>query len=197
MIEIVFATNNSFKLKEVQSQIPSSIKLISLKDIGCIEEIPETQKTIRDNAIQKADYIRFKYHQDCFADDTGLEVEVLNGAPGIHSARYAGPEKKAINNVLKLIDDLKNEDNRRAQFRTVIALHFRGELLTFQGLCKGVITKAARGSDGFGYDSIFKPTGYQKTFAELSLKEKNFISHRGLAISKLIAFFNRKNNLIK
>ena len=193
MIEIVFATNNPNKLLEVQSQMPDGIKLISLENIGCIEEIPETQKTIRANAIQKADYIKSKYNLDCFADDTGLEVEVLNGAPGVHSARYAGPEKKADDNIRKLIDALKNEENRKAQFRTVVALHFKGELRIFEGVCKGVITKVARGSDGFGYDPIFKPTGYQKTFGELSLEEKNSISHRGLAISKVIAFFKQKN----
>lgn len=193
MIEIVFATNNPNKLLEVQSQMPDGIKLISLENIGCIEEIPETQKTIRANAIQKADYIKSKYNLDCFADDTGLEVEVLNGAPGVHSARYAGPEKKADNNIRKLIDTLKNEENRKAQFRTVVALHFKGELRIFEGVCKGVITKVARGSDGFGYDPIFKPTGYQKTFGELSLEEKNSISHRGLAISKVITFFKQKN----
>jgi len=197
MIEIVFATNNPNKLLEVQSQMPDGIELISLENIGCIEEIPETQKTIQANAIQKADYIKSKYLLDCFADDTGLEVEVLNGAPGVHSARYAGPEKNADNNIRKLIDALKNEDNRKAQFRTVVALHFKGELLIFEGVCKGVITKVAHGSDGFGYDPIFKPTGYQKTFGELSLEEKNSISHRGLAISKVMAFFKQKNNLIK
>lgn len=193
MIEIVFATNNPNKLLEVQSQMPDGIKLISLENIGCIEEIPETQKTIRANAIQKADYIKSKYNLDCFADDTGLEVEVLNGAPGVHSARYAGPEKKADDNIRKLTDALKNEENRKAQFRTVVALHFKGELRIFEGVCKGVITKVARGSDGFGYDPIFKPTGYQKTFGELSLEEKNSISHRGLAISKVITFFKQKN----
>lgn len=191
MIQIVFATNNQNKLKEVQAQLPDEIKLISLKDIGCYEDIPETQKTIEGNAIQKANYIKMKYNKDCFADDTGLEVKALNGAPGVHSARYAGPEKNSKKNIEKLLSSLEKTANRSAQFKTVIALHYKGELIQFEGICKGEITRTAKGSGGFGYDPIFKPSVKDKTFAELTLKEKNEIGHRGIAVAKLIAFFNK------
>ncbi|AOR26889.1 non-canonical purine NTP pyrophosphatase [Formosa sp. Hel3_A1_48] len=193
MIQIIFATNNQNKLKEVQAQLPDEIKLISLKDIGCYEDIPETQNTIEGNAIQKANYIKMKYNKDCFADDTGLEVMALNGAPGVHSARYAGPEKNSKKNIEKLLLSLDKTANRSAQFKTVIALHYKGELIQFEGICKGEITRTAKGSGGFGYDPIFKPTVKDKTFAELTLKEKNEIGHRGIAIAKLIAFFNKHN----
>jgi XTP/dITP diphosphohydrolase len=191
MIQIVFATNNKNKLKEVQAQLPDEIKLISLKDIGCYEDIPETQKTIEGNAIQKANYIKMKYNKDCFADDTGLEVMALNGAPGVHSARYAGPEKNSKKNIEKLLSSLEKTANRSAQFKTVIALHYKGELIQFEGICEGKITRTAKGSGGFGYDPIFKPSVKDKTFAELTLKEKNEIGHRGIAVAKLIAFFNK------
>ena len=191
MIQIVFATNNQNKLKEVQAQLPDEIKLISLKDIGCYEDIPETQKTIEGNAIQKANYIKMKYNKDCFADDTGLEVMALNGAPGVHSARYAGPEKNSKKNIEKLLSSLEKTANRSAQFKTVIALHYKGELIQFEGICEGKITRTAKGSGGFGYDPIFQPSVKDKTFAELTLKEKNEIGHRGIAVAKLIAFFNK------
>ena len=193
MIQIVFATNNKNKLKEVQAQLPEEIKLISLKDIGCYEDIPETQKTIEGNAIQKANYIKMKYNKDCFADDTGLEVMALNGAPGVHSARYAGPEKNSKKNFEKLLSSLEKTANRSAQFKTVIALHYKGELIQFEGICEGKITRTAKGSGGFGYDPIFKTSVKDKTFAELTLKEKNEIGHRGIAVAKLIAFFNKHN----
>jgi len=194
MIEIVFATNNPNKLKEVQAVLPKEIKLISLKDIGCFEDIPETQNTIEGNAIQKATYIKTTYNKDCFADDTGLEVMALNGAPGVYSARYAGPEKNASKNIQKLLDNLKNETNRKAQFKTVIALNYNNQTFTFEGVCKGKITRHKIGSGGFGYDPIFMPKGRQKTFAELSLEEKNTIGHRGLAIAKLISFLKMNHN---
>lgn len=193
MIQIIFATNNQNKLKEVQAQLPDEIKLISLKDIGCYEDIPETQNTIEGNAIQKANYIKMKYNKDCFADDTGLEVMALNGAPGVHSARYAGPEKNSKKNIEKLLSSLEKTANRSAQFKTVIALHYKGELIQFEGICEGKITRTAKGSGGFGYDPIFKPSVKDKTFAELTLKEKNEIGHRGIAVAKLIAFFNKHN----
>ena len=193
MIQIIFATNNQNKLKEVQAQLPDEIKLISLKDIGCYEDIPETQKTIEGNAIQKANYIKMKYNKDCFADDTGLEVMALNGAPGVHSARYAGPEKNSKKNIEKLLSSLEKTANRSAQFKTVIALHYKGELIQFEGICEGKITRTAKGSGGFGYDPIFQPSVKDKTFAELTLKEKNEIGHRGIAVAKLIAFFNKHN----
>ena len=194
MIEIVFATNNPNKLKEVQSLLPKEIKLISLKDIGCLEDIPETQNTIEGNAIQKANYIKTNYKKDCFADDTGLEVMALNGAPGVYSARYAGPEKKASKNIKKLLDNLENETNRKAQFKTVIALNYNNQTFTFEGVCKGNITTQKIGSGGFGYDPVFMPNGKQQTFAELSLEEKNTIGHRGLAIAKLISFLKIKHS---
>ena len=196
MIEIVFASNNPNKLYEVQSQLPKRIKLISLKDIECNEEIPETQNTIEGNAIQKANYVKNKYNLDCFAEDTGLEVEILNGEPGVYSARYAGPEKNTKDNIQKLLCKLKDKANRKAQFKTVIAMHFKGKLITFQGICKGEITENVMGSEGFGYDPIFKPLGNSKTFAQLSLNEKNKIGHRGRAVTQLIDFFEAKTNLI-
>lgn len=191
MIEIVFATNNPNKLKEVQAQLPQGIRLISLGEIGCTEDIPETQNTIEGNAIQKANYIKSNYNLDCFADDTGLEVLSLNGAPGVYSARYAGPQKNAEANIEKLLSELKNKPNRKAQFKTVIALHFKGKLITFEGICKGEITHEKTGFGGFGYDPIFRPIGKTQTFAEMPLKEKTIIGHRGLAIAQLIAFFNK------
>lgn len=188
-MNIVFATNNQNKIKEVQSLLPSYIKLISLKDIGCLEEIPETQNTIKGNAIQKANYVKEHYGLDCFADDTGLEVQALNGAPGVFSARYAGPQRNADDNMNLLLSELKSKNNRHARFKTVIALHFKGELITFEGICEGEITQEKAGLDGFGYDPIFLPTTYKKTFAEISLTEKNRIGHRGKAVSKLVAYF--------
>ncbi len=192
MIEIVFATNNSNKLHEVQALMPKGIKLVSLKDIGCFEDIPETQNTIEGNAIQKANYIKTNYNKDCFADDTGLEVEALNGAPGVYSARYAGPEKKASNNINKLLEALKHHTNRLAQFRTVIALNLGDKTITFEGICKGEIINQKKGSGGFGYDPIFLPDGQAETFAEMSLEIKNTIGHRGRAVAQLIAFFEQQ-----
>ena len=189
MIKIVFATNNLNKLHEVQAQLPKGIKLISLKDIECNEEIPETQNTIEGNAIQKANYVKNKYNLDCFAEDTGLEVEILNGEPGVYSARYAGPEKNAKDNIQKLLYKLKDKANRKAQFKTVIAMHFKGKLITFEGICKGEITENIMGCGGFGYDPIFKPLGRSKTFAQLPINEKNKIGHRGRAVAQLIQFF--------
>lgn len=191
MIEIVFATNNPNKLHEVQALMPEGIKLLSLKDIGCYEDIPETENTIEGNAIQKANYIKNNYNKDCFADDTGLEVEALNGAPGVYSARYAGPEKSAHKNMNKLLKALNSQTNRSAQFKTVIALSLGNNTITFEGICKGEIIKNQRGTGGFGYDPIFLPEGYSKTFAEMPLEIKNIIGHRGLAVAKLITFFSK------
>ncbi|MBD0833257.1 non-canonical purine NTP diphosphatase [Aestuariibaculum sediminum] len=189
-MELVFATNNLNKLKEVQVLIPNHIKLLSLKDINCNEDIPETQDTIEGNAIQKAEYIKNNYGYDCFADDTGLEVQALGGKPGVYSARYAGPERNSEDNMNKLLSDLDGKNNRQAQFKTVIALLINGELHTFTGICKGEITREKLGKKGFGYDPIFKPEGYTKTFAELDLDTKNSISHRGKAVSQLVNFLN-------
>lgn len=190
MIQLVFATNNLNKLKEVQALIPEHIKLLSLKDIGCFEDVPETQNTIEGNAIQKAEYIKKKYSYDCFADDTGLEVNALNGAPGVYSARYAGEQRSATDNTNKLLTELNSKSNRNAQFKTVIALHLNNELITFKGICKGEITTSKHGEKGFGYDPVFKPNGTNQTFAQMELKQKNSIGHRGKAVSKLVDFLN-------
>jgi XTP/dITP diphosphohydrolase len=190
-MKLVFATNNLNKLKEVQRLISQHIKLLSLKDIGCFDDIPETQNTIKANALQKAKYIAAHYGCDCFADDTGLEVDALNGAPGVYSARYAGEQRNANNNMDKVLQELETKLNRSAQFKTVIALHLNGELHTFTGICKGEITKTKKGNKGFGYDPIFKPSGYNQTFAEMGLELKNRIGHRGEAINKLIKFLNK------
>lgn len=190
-MQLVFATNNLNKLNEVQKLIPDTIQLLSLKDIGCFEDIPETQDTIEGNAIQKAEYVKQHYGYDCFADDTGLEVEALQGAPGVFSARYAGPQRDANDNMDKLLLNLKDKPNRNAHFKTVIALVLNGTLNTFTGICEGCITETKYGDSGFGYDPIFKASGYDKTFAEITLEEKNSIGHRGKAVSQLIAFLNK------
>lgn len=195
-MQLVFATNNLNKLNEVQSLIPSNIKLLSLKDIGCFEDIPETQNTIEGNAIQKAEYIKTQYGYDCFADDTGLEVNALHGAPGVYSARYAGEQRDAQDNMNKLLEALVNNKNREAQFKTVVALYFKDDLQTFTGICKGDITKTKYGEKGFGYDPIFKPEDYNMTFAEMDLSLKNEIGHRGKAISKLVHFLKSLNSKI-
>ncbi|WP_298556232.1 non-canonical purine NTP diphosphatase [uncultured Algibacter sp.] len=189
-MKLVFATNNLNKLEEVQALIPASIKLLSLKDIGCFEDIPETQSTIEGNAIQKAKYIKEHYAFDCFADDTGLEVEALNGAPGVYSARYAGEQRDDNDNMNKLLNALTNKKNRRAQFKTVIALYINDTLQSFSGVCKGKITKIKQGKKGFGYDPIFKPNNFNETFAEMDLNIKNSIGHRGKAVSELVKFLN-------
>ena len=189
-MQLVFATNNLNKLKEVQALIPSNIKLLSLKDIDCLEDIPETQNTIEGNAIQKAEYVKKHYGFDCFADDTGLEIEALNGGPGVYSARYAGEQRDANDNMNKVLEGLATKTNRNAHFKTVVALHLNGNLKTFIGICEGQITKAKHGEKGFGYDPIFKPNNFDITFAEMDLSIKNTIGHRGKAISKLVIFLN-------
>ena len=189
-MQLVFATNNHNKIKEVQTLLPEKIKLLSLEEIGCFEDIPESQNTIKGNAIQKADYIKQHYGYDCFADDTGLEVAVLNGEPGVYSARYAGEQRNADDNMQKLLENLKNQTNRKAQFKTVIALHLNNTLHTFEGICEGNITETKQGNQGFGYDPIFKPHGFNETFAEMDLTRKNKISHRGKAIQLLVNFLN-------
>ncbi|WP_370215073.1 non-canonical purine NTP diphosphatase [Mesoflavibacter profundi] len=189
-MKLVFATNNLNKLKEVQQLIPNSITLLSLKDIGCFEDIPETQNTIEGNAIQKAEYIKNNYGYDCFADDTGLEVKALDNQPGVFSARYAGPQRDANDNMDLLLNNLKDKQNRNAQFKTVVALHLNNTLETFTGICEGEITTEKQGEKGFGYDPIFKPKGYQNTFAEMDLELKNKIGHRGKAVKLLVDFLN-------
>jgi len=195
-MQLVFATNNLNKIKEVQKLIPNTIKLLSLKDIGCFEDVPETQATIEGNAIQKAEYIKTHYGYDCFADDTGLEVDAINNEPGVYSARYAGPQRDANDNMDKLLANLENENNRSAQFKTVIALHLNAKLDTFTGICEGEITANKKGAKGFGYDPIFKPNDYEKTFAEMDLGLKNKIGHRGKAVMLLVKHLNNYNSKI-
>tara|TARA_Y100000385_G_scaffold291705_1_gene371521 strand:- start:5369 stop:5944 length:576 start_codon:yes stop_codon:yes gene_type:complete len=189
-MKIVFATNNKNKIEEVQSLIPSHITILSLEAIGCHEEIPETQPTIIGNAIQKVTYIKEYYGFDCFADDTGLEVNALGGAPGVYSARYAGPEKNSEANMALLLSKLNTHTDRSAQFKTVVALSFKGNITTFEGLCRGEITKTKKGTAGFGYDPLFKPSKEAHTFAELSTDRKNLIGHRGKAVRKLVSHLN-------
>lgn len=193
-MKIVFATNNPNKIKEIQSMLPDNIEIISLKSIGCIEDIPETSDTIEGNAIQKANYVLENYGYDCFADDTGLEVEALNNEPGVFSARYAGEQRNADDNMNKLLVNLNDKPNRNAQFKTVICLNFNGEQHLFSGIAKGEITVNKSGNGGFGYDPIFRPDGFLETFAEISLELKNEISHRGKATSLLINFLNKNKN---
>jgi XTP/dITP diphosphohydrolase len=171
--------------------LPENIQIVSLESIGCFEEIPETADTIEGNAILKANYITQKYGFDCFADDTGLEVDSLNGQPGVFSARYAGEQKNADDNMDKLMKELSGKPNKNAQFKTVIALNFKGKQHLFVGIASGKITSEKMGTGGFGYDPIFKPSGYEKTFAELSLEVKNEISHRGKATKLLIEFLQK------
>jgi XTP/dITP diphosphohydrolase len=187
-MKIVFASNNKNKIYEIQSMLPESIQIVSLESIGCLEEIPETSETIEGNAILKANYVTQKYGFDCFADDTGLEVEALNGKPGVYSARYAGEQKNADDNMKKLLTELADKNNRTAQFKTVIALNLSGKQYLFTGIASGEITIEKIGFEGFGYDPIFKPTNYDKTFAQLSLEVKNEISHRGKATKRLLDF---------
>ena len=189
-MKLVFAPNNKNKVKEVQALMPSHITLLSLKDINCTEDIPETQNTIAGNARQKANYIKTNYGYDCFADDTGLEVKSLNGAPGVLSARYAGPEKNDTNNMDLLLANLKHSKQRDAQFKTVITLIFNDKTIDFTGICMGEITETKMGSKGFGYDPIFMPLKHDKTFAEMDLSTKNKIGHRGKATTQLINFLN-------
>jgi XTP/dITP diphosphohydrolase len=189
-MKLVFASNNANKIKEIQQLVPASIQIVSLQDIGCTEDIPETADTIEGNAILKANYITQKYGLDCFADDTGLEVEALNGAPGVHSARYAGEPKNDSNNINKLIAALVNESNKKANFKTVICLNVNEKQTLFTGIINGKIIDAKIGENGFGYDPVFVADGMNKTFAELSMAEKSGISHRGIAVKQLIDFLN-------
>ena len=188
IMQLVFASNNKNKIKEIQLLVPQSIKVLSLEDIGCFEEIPETEDTIEGNAIQKANYVTEKYGYNCFADDTGLEVEALNGEPGVYSARYAGEQKDATDNMDKLLNNLKGISNRNAQFKTVIALNLNGNQSLFTGIIKGKIIEEKIGSNGFGYDPIFLPDGYSETFAQMNSETKNAISHRGIALKKMIDY---------
>jgi XTP/dITP diphosphohydrolase len=188
-MKLVFATNNAHKIKELQAIMGNRIQLLSLKDIGCNEEIPEEQATLEGNASQKAFFIYNKYGYNCFADDTGLEIDALNGEPGVYSARYAGEEKSAEANMDKVLAGLLKIKNRNARFRTVISLVIDGIEKQFEGLVEGTILNEKRGISGFGYDPIFQPEGFSKTFAEMNLTDKNKISHRGRAVEKLVLYF--------
>ncbi len=188
MKQIVFATHNLNKVSEIRPLLPESLDLLSLDQIGCVEDIAETADTLEGNARIKADYIWKYFRHDCFADDTGLEVEALKGAPGVYSARFAGPQAGAEANMDKLLELMKDSSSRRARFRTVIALCLNGEFHFFEGVVEGKILSAPRGTDGFGYDPVFQPDGSDLSFAEMPLEEKNKISHRARAIRKLCAF---------
>lgn len=190
-MKLVFASNNKNKIQEIQALVPNTFQIVSLEDIGCFEDIPETADTIEGNAILKANYVSEKYGYDCFADDTGLEVDAINGAPGVYSARYAGEQKDANDNMDKLLSELKDKSNRKANFKTVIALNLNGKQNLFTGIINGKIIKEKIGTNGFGYDPIFVADGFDKTFAELSMEEKSTISHRGIAVKELILFLQK------
>ena len=192
-MKLVFATNNLNKLKEVQEMLPNSIEILSLKDINCFDEIDETESTLEGNARLKASYITEKFGYNCFADDTGLEVTVLDGKPGVYSARFAGQPSNSENNMQKLLYELKEKENRKAQFRTAICLNLDGKQFLFEGVCKGEILTKKQGIEGFGYDPIFLPKGSHQSFATMQRNEKNKISHRGLAIEKLVTFLTGYN----
>lgn len=190
MKKLIFATNNQHKLEEVIHLIKDNYKILSLKDINCFEEIPETSDTIKGNASQKSHYIFDKFVIDCFADDTGLEIESLDGRPGVYSARYAGEEHNFEKNMNKVLAGMNGITNRKARFKTVISLILNGKENFFEGIIKGIILTEKRGQEGFGYDPIFQPIGYNLAFAEMPLEEKNKISHRAIAIKNLVNYLN-------
>ena len=187
-MELVFATNNPHKLQEINHLLGSSIELLSLNDINCSDEIPENQETLEGNASEKSLYIFNKYGFNCFADDTGLEIDALNGEPGVYSARYAGEQRNADDNMNLVLDKLNKIKNRKARFRTVISLVIDGREIQFEGIVEGKILEEKRGKTGFGYDPIFKPDESQLSFAEMQMEEKNKISHRGRAVRKLVDY---------
>ena len=190
-MDLVFATHNKNKLREIKALLPVDINLLSLDDIGCTEEIPETSDTIDGNAILKAEFVRNRYGYNVFADDTGLETDALAGAPGVYSARYAGEAKSDKANMQKLLRELENKTNRTARFKTVIALNLDKNQSVFTGICEGKIAKQPVGNEGFGYDPIFIPKGHSRTFAEMNLSEKSKLSHRAKAFRELIAYLSK------
>lgn len=192
MKKLVFATNNAHKLSEVRAILAPQYEIISLAELNCFDDIPETADTLEGNALLKAQYIFDKFQVNCFADDTGLEVDALNGAPGVYSARYAGEDNNAKNNMEKLLSNLGDNSNRTAHFRTVITLIEEGEVRYFEGQIDGKIAYEPSGSAGFGYDPVFIPDGYTQSFAELGAVEKNKISHRALAVQELVAYLCQK-----
>ena len=192
-MKIVFATNNQHKLSEIRQILGDRVEVLSLKDINCNVDIPETGMTLEANALQKAQYIYDHYHMDVFADDSGLEVDALHGAPGVYSARYAGGDgHDSEANMAKLLHELGENNNRRARFRTIIALIIKGQVHEFEGIVNGEIIRERRGGEGFGYDPIFQPEGYDQTFAELGVEVKNQISHRARATQKLVEFLQKQ-----
>jgi len=191
MKSLCFASNNKHKLEEVQQLLGATFQVLSLQDIGCLDELPETRDTLEGNSLQKADFVFKNYNLPCFADDTGLEVDSLQGAPGVYSARYAGPHRSNEDNINLLLQNLLGKTNRKAQFRTVITLQGIDGQHTFEGIIKGEIITEKKGTEGFGYDPVFVPEGHTKTFAEMTLSEKNELSHRSRAIQKLITFLQR------
>ncbi len=188
MKQLVFATDNKHKIREVNQLINDNISIVSKKDIGCTEEIPETQATIEGNALQKARYLYNKYKVDCFAEDSGLEVDSLDGRPGVYSARYAGLEKSDLANMIKVLEELKDKEDRSAQFKTVIALIIDGKEQLFEGIVRGQLAKTPSGDGGFGYDPIFIADGMEVSFASIDSEVKNSISHRGKAVRQLINY---------
>lgn len=188
MQAVCFATNNLHKLEEVRSVLGSDFRVFSLDEISCKEELPETGNTLEANAHQKAKYVFDNYKQTCFADDTGLEVEALHQAPGVYSARYAGPQRSSEDNIDLLLKNLIGQENRKARFRTVICWVSEKEIRYFEGTVEGEIIGERRGTQGFGYDPVFVPLGYTKTFAEMTMEEKNVLSHRSRAVSELVSF---------
>ena len=190
-MKLVFATNNQHKLRELQQILGNSIELLSLQDIGCTDEVPENQETLEGNASEKAFYIYNKFGYNCFADDTGLEIEALDGAPGVDSARYAGEEKSSASNMTKVLREMGNTDERKARFRTVISLVIDGQEKQFEGIVDGEILRAQQGEAGFGYDPIFSPEGFDESFADMSAEAKNKISHRGRAVEKLVDYLKK------
>lgn len=190
MQQLVFATNNAHKLQEVAAKIKGRIKILSLDDIGCYDDIPEIGQTMRDNASIKSHHVHQKYKVNCFADDSGLEVDALDGRPGVHSARYCGKYGDHDANMNKLLKELGDNANRKARFRTVISLIWKGEEHFFEGTVEGIIRRERAGNGGFGYDPVFQPDGYDQTFAEMTLEQKNAISHRALAVDHLVEFLN-------
>jgi XTP/dITP diphosphohydrolase len=188
MKRLVMATANPNKIKEIQKKMGDAYQFLSLSDIGCTEDVPETQDTIEGNALQKAHYVFNKYGYNCFSEDTGLEIEALDGAPGVITARYAGEDKNPEANMKKALQELKGKTNRKARFKTVIALLLDGKEYLFEGIVHGEITTEKQGNEGFGYDPIFQPEGFDRTYAQMSMDEKNLMSHRALAVAKLKAF---------
>lgn len=189
-MKLVFASNNKNKIAEIQQQVGSQFQIVSLEDIGCFVDIPETAETIEGNAILKANFVTENFDLPCFADDTGLEIESLNNEPGVYSARYAGEQKNAEDNMNLVLQKLATETNRKAQFKTIISLNINNQQHLFEGIVKGEITTKKSGNQGFGYDPIFQPEGFSTTFAQMTMEQKSVISHRGIAVQKLINFLS-------